>query len=63
MTEAERRHHIAIAINLCDLSQNSMRLAKEHLRSLGIKSKKELNSSNLAIWQAEKLAPLIKDLP
>lgn len=63
MTESERRHHIAIAINLCDLSQNSMRLAKEHLRTVGINSKKELNSSNLAIWQAEKLMPLIKELP
>ena len=63
MTEAERRNHIAIAINLCDLSQNSIKLAKEHLRSVGISSQSELYRSNLAVWQAEKLELITKDLP
>lgn len=63
MTEAERRKHIAIAINLCDLSHNSIKLAKEHLRAVGISNKSDLYRSNLAVWQAEKLKLVTKDLP
>ena len=63
MTEEERRNHIAIAINLCDLSKNSLKLAKEHLRAVGISSQSELYSSKLALCQAEKLALVTKDLP
>ena len=58
-----REAYIAIAVELCKVSTQMIKMAAANLELAGITSRAQLMSSDVSLPQVVELAPLMEELP
>ena len=58
-----REAYIAIAVELCKVSTQMIKMAAANLELAGISSRAQLMSSDVSLPQVVELAPLMEELP